>query len=359
MSEEIEKSVVIGVVEELAVDVGEAPQLVAEATPAPVEERLPSAGEQLRSARETRGMTIAEAAQALMLAPRQIEAIEQDDWTKLPGDTFARGFIRNYARLLKLDSEALLRRNAEQRAAAEAPNIELPQALAAEIPQPSHAKKRDKVTIIAAAAMVVVALLVYFLLPENLFAPKAAEPQVAAPVPAAVADVPAAPVPAVVGSSADNNGGAGMVAPTPVVVPTSSAPAAAAAVAVAPPVPAPVVAAPAVPVVPVPAAAPAKAAPAVAAPAAPTAAAKPAVPVAGAVHLKFNFSQDAWVEVTDKTGQKLISSKNLAGSQREAVGVPPLTLVIGNATHVKVSADGKVLDLSPRSKDDVARLIVQ
>lgn len=353
MSEEVEKSVVVDPVEHPQVVIGEAPAVVAE--PEPVVESLPSAGEQLRSAREVRGMSVAEAAQALMLAPRQIEAIEQDDWTKLPGDTFARGFIRNYARLLKLDSEALLRRNAEQRAAAEAPNIELPQALAAEIPQPSHAKKRDKATMLAAGSMVVVALLVYFLLPENLLTSKAEQPAVAAP--AAVVEAPVAPVAAPASGEAAGTGSS-MAAPTPVVVPAEPVAAAAPAPAVVPtpapaPVPAPATVPPAKNATPPAAVAPAPPVKPVTAPTAPTAA------VAGGVRLKFNFAQDAWVEVTDKTGQKLISSKNLGGSQREAVGVPPLTVVVGNATHVKLTADGKTIDLAPRSKDDVARLIVQ
>lgn len=338
MSEEVEKSVVVDPVEHPQVVIGEALAVVAE--PEPVVESLPSAGEQLRSAREARGMSVAEAAQALMLAPRQIEAIEQDDWTKLPGDTFARGFIRNYARLLKLDSEALLRRNAEQRAAAEAPNIELPQALAAEIPQPSHAKKRDKATMLAAGSMVVVALLVYFLLPENLLSPKAEQPAVTAP--AAVVEAPVQPAAAPVTGEVAGTGSS-MAAPTPVVVPAEP-------VAAAAPTPAVVV-----PSLPTPAPAPSPAAVAPVPPAKPV----PTAPAAVGVRLKFSFGQDAWVEVTDKTGQKLISSKNLAGSQREAVGVPPLTVIVGNATHVKLSADGKAIDLAPRSKDDVARLIVQ
>lgn len=312
-----------------------------EAVIAPVDEPAPpSAGEQLRAARQAKGMSIAEVAQSLMLAQRQIEAIEADDWAKLPGETFVRGFIRNYARLLKLDSDALLQRKNEQaaEAAADVPNIELPQALAAEIPQAGHAKKRDKATILAAGGMVVAALLVYFLLPENLFTPSAdkkvaedtTKPSMLAPAPAPIADAPAAqPVPAAPPAAADP------VAPA-ANVPAAPAPAAAAPVA-APTVPAPTTS----PVT-----------------AAPTAAASTAVPV-GAMRLKFSFSDESWVELTDKTGQKLLSSKNSGGSEREVAGVPPLTLVVGNASHVKLLVNGKAMELAPRSKDDVARLIVQ
>lgn len=363
MSDEIDKPVVVEAVPADAPEV--LPANEPEPLPEAVIEALPSAGEQLRSAREAKGMSIAEVAQSLMLAPRQVEAIEGDDWAKLPGETFVRGFIRNYARLLKLDGDALLRRKSEQAAEAAAvePNIELPQALAAEIPQVGHAKKRDKATILAAGSMVVVALLVYFLLPENLFAPSAdkkaaddvAKPAMLAPTPVPAVETPAVPpvaAPANVGDTAPT-----MAVPTPVVVPPVSAPAAPAAPVVAPVAPAvPAAATPAQASAATPAPVAKAAAPASAT--APTAPSVPAVP-AGAVRLKFNFSQDSWVEVTDKTGQKLISSKNTGGSEREAAGVPPLTVVVGNASHVKLLANGKAVELSPRSKEDVARLIIQ
>lgn len=340
MSEEVEKPVPAALPEMPAIVPGGEPVAVAEAAVEPPP--LPSAGEQLRSAREARGMSISEVAQSLMLAARQVEAIEGDDWAKLPGETFARGFVRNYARLLKLDGDALLRRRSEQaaEAVALAPNIELPQALAAEIPPAGHAKKRDNATILAAGAMVVVALLVYFLLPENLLSPSADKKA----ADEAVKPSMLAPTPAPVGET-----------PPPAVVPASAADAATPTAAVAPAVP--TVLTPAVPAV-----------PAVAAPAPPPTAAAPAAVAgtpadsagaAGAVRLKFNFDQDSWVEVTDKTGQKLVSSKNPGGSEREVAGVPPLTVVIGNASHVKLSANGKAMDLAPRSKEDVARLIVQ
>ncbi len=66
------------------------------------------AGTLLRAGREAAGLSVAAVAQQLKLAPRQIAAIEDGDYTKLPGRTFIRGFVRNYARLLRLDSDAVL-----------------------------------------------------------------------------------------------------------------------------------------------------------------------------------------------------------------------------------------------------------
>jgi cytoskeleton protein RodZ len=61
-------------------------------------------GARLRSAREHAGLSLDQVAQALKLAPRQVKALEDEDFAQLPGRTFARGFVRNYARLLGLDS---------------------------------------------------------------------------------------------------------------------------------------------------------------------------------------------------------------------------------------------------------------
>ena len=71
-------------------------------------------GAELQRAREARGLALSEVAQQLKFAPRQLEALEQDRFDLLPGGTFVRGMVRNYARLLKLDPEPLVRRIGER-----------------------------------------------------------------------------------------------------------------------------------------------------------------------------------------------------------------------------------------------------
>src|SRR5256714_7629276 len=73
-------------------------------TPLPV---ASTAGAQLRAAREALGLSQEAVAQQLKLAPRQVRAIEEDDYARLPGRTFVRGFVRNYARLVHLDPTAV------------------------------------------------------------------------------------------------------------------------------------------------------------------------------------------------------------------------------------------------------------
>src|SRR5574340_940003 len=74
----------------------------------PLREEGRTPGALLREAREAAGMSVLDVSHALKLTPRQIEAIESDDYERLSGPTFVRGFIRNYARLLRLDAAPLI-----------------------------------------------------------------------------------------------------------------------------------------------------------------------------------------------------------------------------------------------------------
>ncbi len=67
-----------------------------------------SPGAQLAAYRQERGWTVEQVASQLNLAQRQIVAIESDDYASLPGMPIVRGFIRAYAKLLKVDAVPLL-----------------------------------------------------------------------------------------------------------------------------------------------------------------------------------------------------------------------------------------------------------
>jgi cytoskeleton protein RodZ len=67
-----------------------------------------SPGALLRTAREQAGLNLREVAESLHLMPRQIEAIEQDDYDQFNGDIFCRGYIKAYAKLLAIDPQPLL-----------------------------------------------------------------------------------------------------------------------------------------------------------------------------------------------------------------------------------------------------------
>lgn len=62
-------------------------------------------GQLLKSARESRGLTIAQIAGETRIGQRVLESIERDDYRKLPGGIFNRAFIRAYAREVGVDAE--------------------------------------------------------------------------------------------------------------------------------------------------------------------------------------------------------------------------------------------------------------
>lgn len=65
-------------------------------------------GALLRSARESRGQTVADVAMVIRFSVRQIEAMERDDYAVLPSPALVRGYVRSYARHLKLDPQPLI-----------------------------------------------------------------------------------------------------------------------------------------------------------------------------------------------------------------------------------------------------------
>lgn len=67
-----------------------------------------SPGAELRAARELQGWTVDQVASYLKLAPRQVLALERDDYASLPGMPIVRGFVRSYAKLLKISAAPLL-----------------------------------------------------------------------------------------------------------------------------------------------------------------------------------------------------------------------------------------------------------
>lgn len=334
-----------------------------EATTQAFPETEPTVGDLLRTAREAKGWDCMRVAQSLRLSERQVQAIEFNDWPSLPGNTMIRGFVRNYARLVQIDSAplmALLDKEIKPVNPAVALPLSLPETAPTDMIAAHNrigASPRDKLVIGGGIGVLAVAVLVATLLPSDWQARLAtielpsfsfgssqpAAPTTPAPAPVAAAGT-AAPVVLVpppsepvfppggmpAGGMAGMEGMAGMTAPG-----TPTAPAA-----------------PATPETP--AATPAPAAPATAvAPAAP--AATPA-PVAGNAPLQLAFEGDSWVTVRGKDGKTLVSQLNKAGSTLNVEGEGPYNLTIGNAALVTLRYKQQVVDLKAATKGSTARL---
>lgn len=112
-------------------------------------------GGALRKARSRRNLGLPEVEAATKIRVRFLRALENEEWDALPGDVYARSFIRTYASYLGLDGERLAneyRRDAsageEERAA---PGVEAVAARRSRVPALSPGGRRAAVAAIAAA----------------------------------------------------------------------------------------------------------------------------------------------------------------------------------------------------------------
>ncbi len=281
----------------------------------------PTPGAILARTRAERKMGLAEVAERLKYSPRQIEAIEADEYESLPGGTFVRGMIRGYAKLLEIDPAPVL-------AALDRRNIPVQASVdlrTRRIPFPDSNKRATRPYLaVSLVALLVIAGVLY----EWHFSDKTPEP-VAVSLPQRATPV-AEPV----------------IAPAPVPVATPQP--AAAVQAVTPP---------AATAATVPAAA-SQAAAQAATPQAATAAAAP-VSRRGAKRIQLDFQNQSWVEIKDRDGNTLLSDLNSADTRRTVEGMPPFAVVIGNASGVRLTYDDKPFDLKPHVKVEVARFTLE
>jgi cytoskeleton protein RodZ len=85
----------------------------------------------------------------------------------------------------------------------------------------------------------------------------------------------------------------------------------------------------------------------------------PAVPAPGTVELRFAFSQDCWLEVTDADDSRVAYRLYRSGELARFRGKAPMTMFLGNADGVELTVDGAPVPLRPASRrDGTARLTV-
>ena len=272
-----------------------------------------SAGAALAAAREEMNLSISDVARHLKLTSAQVEALEEGAYERLPGRVFVRGFLRNYAKLLGVDPQPLLRRIEH----------EMPQPRVVEEPPPAQeavmpSGERSRWPLFVGIIVIVIAALAAYEFGFN--APPAQEGATEAAAPGAPA-TPAAPAPAQPEPAAS--------------VPAPAKPSAVAAAPVAPG--------------------------AGGAPLDPSAAEGQAARALrpGERELHFRFELESWVEIRDRNDKVIFSKLNRAGSEERVAGTPPLKLVVGNARGVRLTYGEKSVDLAPHIGVTVARLTLQ
>lgn len=277
-----------------------------------------TAGGLLRAAREKHGLHIAALAAAMKVAPRKLDALENDRWNELPDATFVRALALTVCRTLKMDARPVLdllppAQTMTLQSIGE--HLNAPFHDAADRSGGSVAGLAVRPMVWAAGVLMAAALAVYFV-PEAWF--KGATP--------AVAVMPAPTAPAAVAA-----------------VDTPALPAAAAA---APPGAAASLAALSTPVL--------QASAGETVFSAPPPSSLQAVAASGAVQLR--TSEPSWVDVRDGRGQVLLSRIVQPGETIGLDGSAPIRLTVGNAAATQLSFRGQPVNLTASTRDNVARV---
>lgn len=311
----------------------------------PVATTPDSPGAMLRAAREKQGLHIAALAAAIKVAPRKLDALENDRWQELPDATFARALAQTVCRTLKVDPQPILNRLPRPDAGAlehVGGTLNMPFQDGGPREESWLGRLSLGPMVLASAVLMLAALVLYFVpLPWgaddqlNMPQPVVLAPE-AAPAPPGTADGDEAATAAEGEAPAEATGttGAGGGAAEAAGGPTPAAPAPAG-----------------LPVAPTPSATPAPAATAAAAPVAPPISAPTSAPGL----LRLRATDTSWVEVRDADERLLLSRVLQPGETVDLNGSPPLRLVVGNAGATEVLLRGQALDLAPLARNNVVR----
>jgi len=269
-------------------------------TSSSIEVRPFSVGTVLREARERLGLSLADVESRLKFASRQIEALEADNFTRLPEISFVRRFVRSYAKLLQLDPAPLLASLPVEPAQ---PSLQTA-SVAIDVPFPNiYATRRINIIWLSTGLIVIAITLVLFIwLNRGLpFMQQATMETIELPT---VIPIPASRVIAVPPSDA--------LAVSPKtstatkIIQTES---------------------------------------------------RSASKQSASIRLKFDA--DSWVKVTDNDGKILLSQLNSSGSEQHLKGKAPFSVVIGNISGVHLYYQGKLVELAPFNNSGTARLTLE
>ncbi|MGY3641922.1 MULTISPECIES: RodZ domain-containing protein [Pseudomonas] len=319
-------------------------------------------GETLRQARESNGWSLAEVALKLNLTVTSLSNLEAGAFDKLPGHTFARGYIRAYAKLLGMDQTVLVQQFDQSTGTdSQGSNVHA----LGRIEEPVRVSH----TILRIVSLLLLIAVIGggFVWWQDQTSQRTRDLTSLAPehveVEGADGTTQIHPIDepedqAVAENQADNSTSLALPQSETSAESTgaeSAAPATEpAAPAVAPsapaPTPAPVVAAPATPAPNVPAT------PAPTAPVAQAPSAEAAAPVAGEGQVQLQFTGDCWAQVTDGRGKVIFSGLKHKGDSVSVSGKPPLAVRLGVARAAQVSYNGQPVDIAPFTSGETARL---
>lgn len=281
---------------------------------------MSSIGERLRQERLRLGLSLEQIAKQTRIHARHLEAIEADDYDRIPGRFFARSFLRQYARSVGLD-ESQLEGEMEKLTASERlpfqedparpkPRIAIPSLPLASRPRDARVR-RPLVALAGFLAIMFACSGLYYLWQRAEKRPQTAKVETKARtprvVPPAATPTPSEPAPAALPAPPPTETATSGTATHPAVEP----PPAAAATA---PVRTPPSAAPETP--------------------------RPTLPAAGRIVVEVTVQEPVWMEV--RADGKVIFSATLRGGQSRAfTGNQAVRMLTGNAGGMEVRYNGQ------------------
>ena len=272
-----------------------------------------SFGARLRWERERAGLTVTDVAARLRLHLNQVRAIEQETLNALPETAYVRGFIRSYARLLNIDPTPLLEDLASKLVP---PTSSVVDGMAQQrdyspVREAAREQSSRRLVILGAVLLLIVlGALGWYATRERAAAGATAIPPVPTPASAPATAPAAAPT----------------TAPATVTVES---------------------------------AAPTAVVPAVATVPSPAPGNEPQIePLPPSPLLKLHFNGPSWAEVKDAEGKVLHSQQSQAGAEYVIEGTPPFYVVIGDANKAAVEVRGEAYDLTPHTRQNVARFTI-
>lgn len=292
-------------------------------------------GETLRAAREEKGLALSSIAQQLNLTERSLAQIEAGDFSRLPGLTFARGYVRAYGKLLGLDQNRLVNEfDHYTGSGAAASNIHS----LGHIDEPGRLSRGVMRFFVFALILILAAGALFWWQDQSTRSQSAPAVTTLDQIEVEAADgtteihlLERDEEPLELGQSesidsqvedisSQEQSESAQPEQAPVEAVTEESPAAEAP----------------------------------SAPSAPEAAAVSLAPGEG--RLTLSFTADCWTRVTDADGEVLYSALAKAGSSRTLVGKTPLDLHLGFASGAQVNFNGEAVDLSSITRGETARL---
>jgi cytoskeleton protein RodZ len=303
-------------------------------------------GGALNAARQAQDLTVQDVAKQLRLGVKQVEALEADNFSVLPEPTIVKGFIRNYAKLLKIPSESLiaaymdLKPETEQHALAINPSINM---------KITESRKTDKSRYFIFALLLLFGAGLWFFYQNYVQKPSPVNLS-----PEVVEVLPELALPR--SERVENNESTQLEMPNAEAVDIASAETIdtnrvpldkkltkkpeenaensqdntiESSDAVAEPM---------------------------AEPAAETESTERPAPIAGKTRLEINATQETWVSIVNASGKEVYNKILYAGNHEVIDLWHPSQIVFGNAHGATLTVDGKPIDLAPYTRINVARV---